>query len=222
MEFENASLVLMRSSDFDTAFGDLTTNQTYWEAQTAISKFAVPLSVTPPYSKFNTLASLNSERSGDGLQSISIVRVSKSGNTFTELDTNISVRVSSSSDLDSIDVSSLKNSGVDLVDVLGIPLSVSQIQSFQSNNSPLLQNGQLLISNDNISEASELFTSTADRNIFAAGINSFKVATGTSATADAWKVFSMPTTLYLVTAITLAQKFLMVGLLPVLAVYPLG
>ncbi|OUW06093.1 MAG: hypothetical protein CBD16_00510, partial [Betaproteobacteria bacterium TMED156] len=190
VEFQNASLVLMRSSDFDTAFGDLTTNQSYWEAQIAFSKFAVPLSVTPPYSKFSTLANLNSQREESGVQAISIVRVSKSGDEFTELDTNISVRLSNSSDLDTIDVSSLKNSGVDLVDVLGVPLSVSQIQSFQSNDAPNLQNGQLLISNDNISDAATLFTTSADRNIFTAGIESFNVATGTSATADVWKVFS--------------------------------
>ena len=190
VEFQNASLVLMRSSDFETAFGDLTTNQSYWESQTAFSKFAVPLSVTPPYSKFSSLASLNSTRQDGGLDSISIVRVSKSGSNFTELDTDISVRLSTASDLDTIDVSSLKSSGVDYVDVLGVPLSVSQIQRFQSNDAPVLQNGQLLISNANIDEAATLFTVSADRNIFAAGIESFSVASGSSATADVWKVFS--------------------------------
>ena len=47
VDLENASLVLTRSSDFTTAFGDLTGNPSFWETQTQFSKFAVPLSVTP-------------------------------------------------------------------------------------------------------------------------------------------------------------------------------
>ena len=190
VNLENASLVLTRSSDFLTAFGDLTSNQSFWESQTQFSKFAVPLSVTPVYSQLKTLADLNTTRSGDGTTPISIVRVSKSGDAFTELDTNISIRISSTTDLDAVDASSLKNSGVDIVDVLGVPLTVSQIQNFLSNDAPLLQNAQLLISNTNVSEASALLQQSFDRDIFDAGISGFGVATGTSATADVWKVFS--------------------------------
>ena len=190
VDLENASLVLTRSSDFLTAFGDLTSNQSFWESQTQFSKFAVPLSVTPVYSQLKTLADLNTTRSGDGTTPISIVRVSKSGDAFTELDTNISIRISSTTDLDAVDASSLKNSGVDIVDVLGVPLTVSQIQNFLSNDAPLLQNAQLLISNTNVSEASALLQQSFDRDIFDAGISGFGVATGTSATADVWKVFS--------------------------------
>ena len=190
VNLENASLVLTRSSDFLTAFGDLTSNQSFWESQTQFSKFAVPLSVTPVYSQLKTLADLNTTRSGDGTTPISIVRVSKSGDAFTELDTNISIRISSTTDLDAVDASSLKNSGVDIVDVLGVPLTVSQIQNFLSNDAPLLQNAQLLISNTNVSEASALLQQSFDRDIFDAGISGFGVATGTSTTADVWKVFS--------------------------------
>ena len=190
VDLENASLVLTRSSDFLTAFGDLTSNQSFWESQTQFSKFAVPLSVTPVYSQLKTLADLNTTRSGDGTTPISIVRVSKSGDAFTELDTNISIRISSATDLDAVDASSLKNSGVDIVDVLGVPLTVSQIQNFLSNDAPLLQNAQLLISNINVSDASALLQQSFDRDIFDAGISGFGVATGTSTTADVWKVFS--------------------------------
>ena len=119
VDLENASLVLTRSSDFLAAFGDLTSNQSFWQTQTQFSKFAVPMSVTPVYSQLKTLADLNTSRSGDGATPISIVRVSKSGDAFTELNTNISIRISSSSDLDAVDASSLKNSGVDIIDVLG-------------------------------------------------------------------------------------------------------
>ena len=111
------------------------------------------------------MADLNTSRSGDGATPISIVRVSKSGDTFAELNTNISIRISSSSDLDAVDASSLKNSGVDIVDVLGVPLSVSQIQNFL-NDAPVLQNAQLLISNENVSEASNLLQQNFDRDIF--------------------------------------------------------
>ena len=37
VDLENASLVLTRSSDFLTAFGDLTTNQSFWQNQTQFS-----------------------------------------------------------------------------------------------------------------------------------------------------------------------------------------
>ena len=190
VDLENASLVLTRSSDFLAAFGDLTNNQSFWQTQTQFSKFAVPMSVTPVYSQLKTLADLNTSRSGDGATPISIVRVSKSGDAFTELNTNISIRISSSTDLDAVDAASLKNSGVDVIDVLGVPLTVNQIQSFLSNNAPLLQNAQLLISNDNVSDASALLQQSFDRDIFDAGVSGFGVATGTSTTADVWKVFS--------------------------------
>ena len=84
----------------------------------------------------------------------------------------------------------MKNSGVDVVDVLGVPLSVSQIQKFLSDSAPLLQNAQLLISNENASDASALLQQSFDRDIFDAGVSGFGVATGTAATADTWKVFS--------------------------------
>ena len=106
----------------------INSNESFWQTQTQFSKLVVPMSVTLVYSQLKTLADLNTSRSGDGATPISIVRVSKSGDAFTELNTNISIRISSSSDLDAVDASSLKNSGVDIVDVLGVPLSVSQIQ----------------------------------------------------------------------------------------------
>ena len=56
VDLENASLVLTRSSDFLTAFGDLTSNQSFWESQTQFSKFAVPLSVTPVYSQLKNIS----------------------------------------------------------------------------------------------------------------------------------------------------------------------
>ena len=89
VDLENASLVLTRSSDFLAAFGDLTSNQSFWQTQTQFSKFAVPMSVTPVYSQLKTLADLNTSRSGDGATPISIVRVSKSGDAFTS-----SIRIS--------------------------------------------------------------------------------------------------------------------------------
>ena len=76
------------------------------------------------------------------------------------------------------------------MDVLGVPLSVSQIQTFLSNDAPILQNAQLLISNDNVTEASALLQQSFDRDIFDAGISGFGVAAGTATTADVWKVFS--------------------------------
>ena len=156
-----------------------------------LSQFAVPLSVTPVYSQLKTLADLNTVRSsGDGTSSVSLVRVSKSGDTFSELNTSISIRISSSSDLDAVNAASLKNSGVDFVDVLGVPLTVSQIQAFLSDEAPILQNAQLLISNDNVAEASALLEQSFDRDIFNAGITGFGVAAGTATTADVWKVFS--------------------------------
>ncbi|MEL0215793.1 MAG: hypothetical protein VW948_08545, partial [Burkholderiaceae bacterium] len=102
----------------------------------------------------------------------------------------ISIRISSSSDLDAVNAASLKNSGVDFVDVLGVPLTVSQIQTFLSDDAPILQNAQLLISNDNVAEAAALLQQSYDRDIFDAGITGFGVAAGTAATADVWKVFS--------------------------------
>ena len=123
------------------------------------------------------MADLNTVRSsGDGTSSVSLVRVSKSGDTFSELNTSISIHISSSSDLDAVNAASLKNSGVDFVDVLGVPLSVSQIQTFLSNDAPILQNAQLLISNDNVTEASALLQQSFDRDIFDAGISGFGVA----------------------------------------------
>ncbi len=59
---------------------------------------------------------------------------------------------------------------MDIVDVLGVPLSVSQIQNFLSNDAPVLQNAQLLISNENVSEASNLLQQNFDRDIFDAGV----------------------------------------------------
>ena len=171
VDLENASLVLTRSSDFLTAFGDLTTNQSFWESQTQFSKFAVPLSVTPVYSQLKTLADVNTIReSVEGTSPISLVRVSKTSVGFSELNTDISIRISNSADLDALNATSLKNSGVDVVDVLGVPLSVSQIQNFLSDSAPLLQNAQLLISNENASDASALLQQSFDRDIFDAGV----------------------------------------------------
>ena len=190
VDLGNASLVLTRSSDFLTAFGDLTNNETFWTSQTQFSKFAVPMSVTPVYSQLKTLADLNTKRGSDGVDPISLVRVSKTSNSFSELNTDISIRISSQADLDAVDVVSLKNSGVDSVDVFGVPLSVSQIEKFMSESAPLLQNAQLLISNANVSDASALLQRSFDRDIFDAGITGFGVASGTSTTADVWKTFS--------------------------------
>ena len=181
---------IAKASTNTTAFGDLTNNETFWTSQTQFSKFAVPLSVTPVYSQFKTLADINTKRGLEGVDSISLVRVSKTSDNFSELNTDISIRISSQADLDAVDVVSLKNSGVDSVDVLGVPLSVSQIEKFLSESAPLLQNAQLLISNTNVSDASALLQRSFDRDIFDAGIKGFGVASGTSTTADVWKIFS--------------------------------
>ena len=147
-----------------------------------------------------------------GATPISIVRVSKSGDAFTELNTNISIRISSSSDLDAVDATSLKNSGVDIVDVLGVPLTVSQIQSFLSNDAPVLQNAQLLLVTI-MFQMHHLLQQNFDRDIFDAGVTGFGVATGTSTTADVWKVFSDAYDNLARIQIVLLQEFLMVELL---------
>ena len=190
--FDAATLVLMRSSDFSSVFGDLTTNASTWSSQSEFTKLGVPLSVTPNYSHIKDLASVNSSRSlSDGLQPISIQRIAKSSDTFTDLDSELILRISKSADLDTVSAVDLKNSGVDKVDVLGVPLSVSQAEKFLSNSAPILTNAKLLIDSSNISEAATLTeSSSGDRTIFGAGIDAFSIASGTSATADQWKRFS--------------------------------
>ena len=137
--------------------------------------------------------------------------MSKSSDSFTELDTNISIRMSSQADLDAVNVESLKNSGVDLVDVLGVPLSVAQIQKFLSSNAPVLENAKLLINNQNVSDAATLLQQSFDRNIFDAGVSGFGVALGTSATADVGKHFPMPMTIFPVIQTVRQHESSMVG-----------
>ena len=129
------------------------------------------------------------------------------------MNTSISIRISSSSDLDAVNAASLKNSGVDFVDVLGVPLTVSQIQTFLSDEAPILQNAQLLISNDNVSEASALLQQSFDRDIFDAGITGFGVAAVLLRQQMYGRCFLMRMMIwYLVLAVIL--EYLMVGLSP--------